>query len=87
MLYPSLRRQAFHPTFQCGRVMRAERDYEARSIDEDQRKMRSGGGGLPGSHTDLFHCLGLVALLQSSVGDQGKGDDDYGNEQALFLKD
>lgn len=31
----------------------------------------------------LFQCPGLQALLQSSVGDQGKRDDDYGNEKAL----
>lgn len=68
-----------HPAFKCGQEMRPEENYEDRL--EDQRR---GGDGLTRSSTDLFHCLGLVALLQSSMGDQGKRDDDYGNEQALL---
>lgn len=35
----------------------------------------------------LFRRLGLMALLRNSVGDQGMRDDDYGNEEPLFLKD
>ncbi|KAI4792142.1 hypothetical protein KUCAC02_033586 [Chaenocephalus aceratus] len=55
-------------------------DYEDRRGPGEKRMKES----LSGSHTHLCLRLGPVALLR---GDRGKRDDDYGNEQALFLKD
>ena len=65
--YPSLWRRALPLTFKIGRAKRPKEDSEDRSEEEDQER-GEGGPGLGGSRTDLFHCLGLVALLQQCEG-------------------
>lgn len=65
-----------------GRISRTERD---------KRTGRGERGGLGGSHAGLVSTgltLGSAVKPSGGAGVQGeKGDDDYGNEGALFLKD